>query len=85
MTCVNCKASVTDALSSIDGVEEVIVDLKLKQATITMKHHIADSLFRYSLPTKYSFKAKDLHMPTSGFEDMKEKSKLQQQIGRAHV
>lgn len=78
MTCVNCKASVKDALSSIDGVGEVIVDMKLKQATITMKHHIADSLFRDSLPAKYSFKAKDVHMPTSGFEDMEEKSKLQQ-------
>jgi copper chaperone CopZ len=78
MTCGNCKASVTEALASIDGVGEVIVDLELKQAAITMKYHISDSIFRDSLPAKYSFKAKDVVMPTSDFEDVVEKSKLQQ-------
>ena len=37
MTCSGCAKSVTKALSAVDGVEAVTVDLKAKTATVTPK------------------------------------------------
>lgn len=37
MTCVGCAKTVTKALTAIEGVESVVVDLKAKTATVTPK------------------------------------------------
>jgi len=78
MTCGNCKAKVTDTLERIEGVQSVEVDLASKSATINMNKHIPLKTMRNALPDKYTMTEKDVDMPTSGFEDMVEKSKLQQ-------
>ena len=78
MTCGNCKAKVTDTLERIEGVQSVEVDLASKSATIDMDKHIPLKTMRNALPDKYTITEKDVDMPTSGFEDMVEKSKLQQ-------
>jgi len=78
MTCGNCKAKVTDTLERIEGVQSVEVDLASKSATIDMDKHIPLKTMRNALPDKYTMTEKDVDMPTSGFEDMVEKSKLQQ-------
>lgn len=40
MTCSGCASTVEKALSKVEGVESVKVDLKESKATITMHHHI---------------------------------------------
>jgi Cu2+-exporting ATPase len=40
MSCKNCRAHVESALSKVDGVTSVIVDLEKAEATIEMEHHI---------------------------------------------
>jgi copper chaperone CopZ len=35
MHCGHCKAAVTDELSGLDGVDEVVVDLETKLVTVT--------------------------------------------------
>jgi len=78
MTCGNCKAKVTDTLERIEGVQSVEVDLASKSATIDMDKNIPLKTMRNALPDKYTMTEKDVDMPTSGFEDMVEKSKLKQ-------
>ncbi len=78
MTCGSCKSKVTESLQSINGVKSVEVDLTLESASIEMDHHIDIKAMTEVLPDKYTITEKDVHMPTSGFEDMVEKSKLQQ-------
>ena len=53
MTCNGCKLSVEDKLSSIDGVDEVYVDLTKQEAVIYSKKPISFSLISDSLPPKY--------------------------------
>ena len=78
MTCGSCKAKVTESLQSIQGIQSVDVNLETKSATIKMDKHIDLRTMANALDDKYSISGKDVHMPTSGFEDMVEKSKLQQ-------
>ena len=78
MTCGSCKAKVTDTLEKIEGVQSVKVDLDSKSATIDMNKHITLTTMANALDDKYSISEKDVDMHTSGFEDMVEKSKLQQ-------
>lgn len=78
MTCGSCKAKVTDTLEKIEGIQSVEVDLASKSAIIYMNKHIALKTMINALPDKYTITEKDVHMPTSGFEYMVEKSKLQQ-------
>lgn len=78
MTCGNCKAKVTETLEKIEGIQSVEVNLETKSAKIKMDKHIALKTMMNALPDKYTITEKDVHMPTSGFEDMVEKSKLQQ-------
>ena len=56
MTCNGCKSSVEEKLSSIDGVDDVQVDLTKGEAVIQSKKPISLSLIRNSLPPKYNIK-----------------------------
>lgn len=78
MTCRSCVAKVTQSLSDIEGVTHADVNLEEKEATIEMSQHLDVDALRAGLPSKYTLTAKDTIMPTSGFEGMVEKSKLQQ-------
>ena len=53
MTCNGCKSSVEDKLSSLDGVDDVQVDLTKGEAVIQSKNPISFSLISDSLPPKY--------------------------------
>ena len=54
MTCNGCKSSVEEKLSSIDGVDDVQVDLNKGEAVIQSKKPISFSLISNSLPPKYN-------------------------------
>ena len=54
MTCNGCKSSVEDKLSSLDGVDNVQVDLNKGEAVIQSKKPISFSLISNSLPPKYN-------------------------------
>ena len=56
MTCNGCKSSVEEKLSSLDGVDDVQVDLTKGEAVIQSKKPISLSLIRNSLPPKYNIK-----------------------------
>ena len=53
MTCEGCKSSVEDKLSSLDGVDDVQVDLARGQAVIYSKSPVSFSLIKETLPPKY--------------------------------
>ena len=53
MTCEGCKSSVEDKLSSLDGVDDVQVDLARGQAVIYSKSPVSFSLIKETLPQKY--------------------------------
>ena len=54
MTCEGCKLSVESKLSSLDGVDNVQVDLSRGQAVIYSKNPVSLSLIKETLPPKYS-------------------------------
>jgi len=54
MTCNGCKSSVEEKLSSLDGVDDVQVDLQKGEAVIQSKESISFSLISNSLPPKYN-------------------------------
>ncbi len=54
MTCEGCKSSVEDKLSSLDGVDDVQVDLARGQAVINSKSPVSFSLIKETLPPKYA-------------------------------
>ena len=54
MTCNGCKSTVEDKLSSLDGVDDVQVDLQKGEAVIQSKESISFSLISNSLPRKYN-------------------------------
>ena len=54
MTCEGCKSSVEDKLGSLDGVDNVKVDLARGQAVIYSKNPVSLSLIKETLPPKYS-------------------------------
>ena len=53
MTCEGCKSSLEDKLSSLDGVDDVQVDLARGQAVIYSKSPVSFSLIKETLPPKY--------------------------------
>ncbi len=53
MTCEGCKSSVEDKLSSLDGVDDVQVNLARGQAVIYSKSPVSFSLIKETLPPKY--------------------------------
>jgi len=54
MTCEGCKSSVENKLSSLDGIDNVQVDLARGQAVIYSKNPISFSSIKEILPPKYS-------------------------------
>lgn len=53
MTCNGCKSSVEKALSAIEGVDEVKVNLEQSEAYLNMNKPIALDVLQKSLPEKY--------------------------------
>jgi len=78
MTCNNCMASVTDALSKVDGVTQVDVNLEKSEAEIYMAKKIPLNVFESALQNKYVISEKGNHASTMIINEMWEKSKLQQ-------
>jgi len=54
MTCEGCKSSVENKLASIDGIDDVQVDLARGEAVIYSKNPVSFSLIKETLPPKYS-------------------------------
>ncbi len=80
MTCDGCKASVEKALTSINNVEDVKVNLNASEATITMNQHVATETLQKSLSSKYTISdKKETNVFQSSSTMMEaEKSDLQQ-------
>lgn len=78
MTCNGCKASVTDALKSVQGISSVEVNLEQKSATLTMEKHISIKDLQDAISDKYTISSKYEEMPLSTSSSEFEKSKLQQ-------
>lgn len=78
MTCSNCVASVSDALSKVDGVQQINVDLEREEAEIYMAKHIPIAILKSVLPGKYSISEKGNQTSGMGINDQEAKSKLQQ-------
>ena len=67
MTCEGCKSSVENQLSSLDGVDNVKVDLARGQAVIYSKNPVSFSLIKETLPPKYSLiNEQDINLDTHG-------------------
>jgi len=62
MTCSSCVEKVQTALSSVDGVDKVVVNLSNKEATLSMKSPISSNKLQSALPAKYTLTEKE---PTS--------------------
>ena len=78
MTCEGCKSSVEDKLSSLDGVDDVQVDLARGQAVIYSKNPVNLSLIKETLPPKYSLiNVEDVNLDTHG-DITKKASKIKQ-------
>ncbi len=78
MTCEGCRSSVTDKLGSLDGVDDVQVDLSRGQAVIYSKNPVSLSLIKETLPPKYSLiNEEDVNLDTLGDITIKA-SKIQQ-------
>ena len=79
MTCNGCKASVEKALSALNNVESVSVDLENKEAEIKMKSHISVDDLQNALPEKFTISETKVkkEIPAVDFKE-DEKSELQQ-------
>ena len=67
MTCEGCKSSVENKLSSLDGVDNVKVDLARGQAVVYSKNPVSFSLIKETLPPKYSLiNEQDINLDTHG-------------------
>ena len=67
MTCEGCRLSVEDKLSTLNGVDNVHVDLTRGQAVIYSKNPVNLSLIKETLPPKYSLiKVEDVNLDTHG-------------------
>jgi len=78
MTCNNCLIAVNEALSKIDGVRQVAVDLDKAEAEIAMAFYIPLPIFEAALPKKYSISEKVNHQSEMVISSSDEASKLQQ-------
>lgn len=78
MTCSGCVASVTQKLSSVQGVTHVQVDLQKAEATISMDYHIPASTLKEALPPKYQLEEKLLPHGFTAIETAQNTSKIQQ-------
>ena len=78
MTCEGCKLSVQGKLGSIDGVDNVQVDLAAGEAVIYSKNPISLSLIKETLPPKFSLINEEVvNLDTNGELTVKE-SKIKQ-------
>src|SRR6056300_447529 len=78
MTCEGCKSSVEDKLGSLDGVDNVKVDLARGQAVIYSKNPVSLSLIKETLPPKYILiNEEDFNLDTHGDLAIRE-SKIKQ-------
>ena len=78
MTCEGCKSSVEGKLGSLDGVDNVQVNLARGEAVIYSKNPISLSLIKETLPPKYSLiKEEVVNLNTNGDLTLKE-SKIKQ-------
>ena len=67
MTCEGCKSSVEAKISSLDGVDNVQVDLTRGEAVIHSKNPVSLSLIKETLPQKYSLiNEKDFNLDAHG-------------------
>ena len=67
MTCEGCRLSVEDKLSTLNGVDNVHVDLTRGQAVIYSKNPVSLSLIKETLPPKYSLiNEEDVNLDTHG-------------------
>ena len=72
MTCEGCRSSVKDKLGSLDGVDNVQVDLAKGEAVIYSKNPVSFSLIKETLPPKYSLiNEEDVHLDIHGDETIK--------------
>jgi copper chaperone CopZ len=72
MTCEGCRSSVEDKLGSLDGVDNVQVDLAKGEAVIYSKNPVSFSLIKETLPPKYSLiNEEDVHLDIHGDETIK--------------
>ena len=79
MTCEGCKSSVENKLSSLDGVDNVKVDLARGQAVIYSKNPVSLSLIKETLPPKYSLvNEADINLATHGDDVTIKASKIKQ-------
>ena len=67
MTCEGCKSTVEDKLGSLDGIDNVQVDLARGEAVIYSNNPISFSLIKETLPPKYSLiNDEDFNLDTHG-------------------
>jgi cation transport ATPase len=75
MTCNGCKASVEKALSSIDHVENVSINLDASEVKITMESHISTEILKQALPSKYTLSEKENKTIFTSVSEEKEEKK----------
>ena len=80
MTCNGCKASVEKALSSIEHVDNVSINLDTSEVEITMESHISTGILKQTLPSKYTISEKENKTVFASISQEKEvqKSELKQ-------
>ncbi|MEM5564126.1 MauE/DoxX family redox-associated membrane protein [Psychroserpens sp. AS72] len=80
MTCNGCKASVENALKTLDKVDDVSINLDTQEVEISMKSHISTEILKQALPSKYSLSEKESKnvFASVSEENTEEKSELKQ-------
>ena len=78
MTCEGCKSSVEGKLGSLDGVDNVQVDLTRGEAVIHSKNPVSLSLIKEILPPKYTLINEDNFNLDTQVDKLKKESKIQQ-------
>jgi copper chaperone CopZ len=61
MTCEGCAGKVQKLLSSVNGVENVKINLEGNEADITMNHHISTNELQYALKDYPKYKLSEKH------------------------
>ena len=49
MSCDHCKRTVEQALKAVDGVQDALVDLEQKTATVTLQKDVPDDVLRHAV------------------------------------
>lgn len=78
MTCNGCVASVTKKLTSVEGVQNVSINLEKGSAEISMANFIPLNLFKSVLPKKYTINEKKINSLKDNSVAPVATSKLQQ-------